>query len=105
MAIEVNRRYLAWRRELVHESEIRIREMADVRQHSCEISRARDAVPFRKRRRIFVDRGRRDPASFADIIRPIDCDGGISSIDVSAFDRIAQNQRMTSPRVIGSAAI
>jgi len=55
MAIEVNRRYLGRRWQLIQEPEIGIREPADIWEYGCEISRTRYAVPLRQRRRIFVD--------------------------------------------------
>src|SRR5205823_14720878 len=70
-----------------------------------EIGLTRDAVPFGERRRIFINRRRWNPTTFADIVRPADRNRGITSVNVAAFYRIAEDQRVTSPGVIGTAAI
>src|SRR3954453_13285259 len=96
--------WVRWRQR-IHEADIRSRKAANVREDGREIVLRKTAIPFCERRGIFVDRGARQPPSFADVIRSAEHDVRVCAVNVASFDRAAEHQGVTAPGVIGAAAV
>src|SRR6516225_540092 len=90
-------------------AQILTREIAEIRQRGGQVRRAHPK-PSRQRRRIFVDRDRRDPASLAGaavggVIRSTGLEHGNATIYSAALHRAAKDQMMAAPAMIRAAAV
>ena len=89
---------------LTEDSEIRMSESSDVRQHSRQV-RIAHAEPCRQRRGEFIHGCRRNPAALPGIVGTIDREGRESSKQSTALDGAAEDELMAAPAMIGARAV
>ena len=84
------------RRRGRHETKIRTREAADVRQNDRQVGRT-DAEPRSEGRAVFVDARRGNPAAAAGVVGAADGEAGHLAVDVAAFQRAADEDLVIAP--------
>ena len=89
---------------LAHEAQIAHREVAQVRRHDIEVG-VRNAEPLRERGRELVRGGRRDKAATTDVLRTADLQFGVAAEKLPAVDRIADDDLVPAPGVIGAVTV
>ena len=92
------------RRLLRHESEVWVRESADVRENERKVG-CGDAKPRGESRIVFIDAGRWNPPTATSVVRTIQRKVRHPTINVSPFNGSAQDQVMGTPTVVGAITI